>query len=105
MNRIIVSVFDNEEKAFKGQSALKELHISGDISLFATSVISKNEAGKVEMKSLSDNGPLGNPGRASIRSFRRLDRRSHWHGARRIYRGPKWNDLRYESGRTHRKLH
>ncbi len=59
MNRIIVSVFDNEEKAFKGQSALKELHIKGDISLYATAVVSKNDEGKVEMKSLSDKGPLG----------------------------------------------
>ena len=59
MNRIIVSVFDNEEKAFKGQSALKELHLNGDISLYATAVVSKNDDGKAEMKSLSEKGPLG----------------------------------------------
>ena len=59
MNRIIVSIFDNEEQAFKGQSALKELHLSGDITLYATAVISKNDEGKVEMKSLSEKGPLG----------------------------------------------
>lgn len=59
MNRIIVSIFENEEKAYKGQSALKELHLSGDITLYATAVISKNDEGKVEMKNLSEKGPLG----------------------------------------------
>ena len=59
MNRIIVSVFDSEEKAFEGQSALKQLHQNGDISLYATAVISKNAAGDVEMKSISEKGPLG----------------------------------------------
>lgn len=59
MNRIIISVFDGEEQAFKGLSALKELHFSGDISLYATAVIMKNDDGKVEMKSLSEKGPLG----------------------------------------------
>ncbi len=59
MNRIIVSVFETEEKAFNGQTALKDLHQNGDISLYATAVINKNEGGKVEMKSLSEKGPLG----------------------------------------------
>lgn len=59
MNRIIVSIFDNEEKAFKGQSALKELHLKGDISLYATAVISRNDEGEVAMNSLSEQGPLG----------------------------------------------
>lgn len=58
MNRFIVSIFDNEEKAFKGQSALKELHLNGDISLYASAVISKNDDGQAEMKSLSEKGPL-----------------------------------------------
>lgn len=59
MNRIIVSVFENEEKAFSGQTALKELHQNGDITLYATAVVCKNDEGEVEMKSLSEKGPLG----------------------------------------------
>ncbi|MCI4669492.1 MAG: DUF1269 domain-containing protein [Bacteroidia bacterium] len=59
MNRIIVSVFDNEEKAFSGQTALKDLHLNGDISLYATAVVSKNDQGEVETKSISEKGPLG----------------------------------------------
>ncbi|MEM6842684.1 MAG: DUF1269 domain-containing protein [Bacteroidota bacterium] len=59
MNRIIVSIFDSEENAFKGQSALKELHQNGDISLYASAVLSKNDHGKVEMKTISEKGPLG----------------------------------------------
>ena len=58
MNRMIVSVFDTEEKAFEGLSALKALHKNGDISLYATAVISKNNDGKVEMKSVSSKEPI-----------------------------------------------
>lgn len=59
MNRMIVSVFETEEKAFEGLSALKTLHKSGDISLYASAVINKNEKGEVSTKSIDDQGPIG----------------------------------------------
>jgi len=59
MNRMIVSVFDTEEKAFEGLSALKALHKDGDISLYASAVINKNEAGEVNLKNADDQGPIG----------------------------------------------
>jgi len=59
MNKMIVAVFDNEEKAFEGLSALKALHKDGDISLYATAVLSKNESGEVKVKDASSQGPVG----------------------------------------------
>jgi hypothetical protein len=33
---MLVAVFDNENKAFEGLGALKDLHKKGDITLYAT---------------------------------------------------------------------
>lgn len=59
MNKMIITVFNTEEKAFEGLTAFKTLHKNGDISVYATAVINKNEAGEVEIKQVSDNGPIG----------------------------------------------
>ena len=59
MNRMIVAVFDNETKAFEGLTAMKELHKNGDISLYASAVINKNEAGEIALKSAAEKGPIG----------------------------------------------
>ena len=59
MNKMLVAVFDREATAFEGVSALKELHRSGDISLYSSAVIAKDTAGKVELKQAVDAGPVG----------------------------------------------
>jgi uncharacterized membrane protein len=59
MNKMLVAVFDNENKAFEGLSALKELHKKGDITLYATAVISKNENGELHLNTAADQGPIG----------------------------------------------
>ena len=59
MNKMIVAVFDTEEKAFEGLSALKNLHGDGDITIHATAVLTKDEDGKLFVKSKSDKGPVG----------------------------------------------
>ena len=59
MNKIIVSVFDNETAAFKGVTALKDLHHDGDITLYATSVVQKAENGWVSVLQSDDSGPIG----------------------------------------------
>ena len=59
MNKILVAVFDTEAAAFEGQSALKELHEAGDITLYATTVIVKDAAGTVNVKQAADEGPIG----------------------------------------------
>jgi uncharacterized membrane protein len=59
MNKMLVAVFDNENKAFEGLSALKDLHKQGDISLYATAVVSKDEKGELRLNTAADQGPIG----------------------------------------------
>lgn len=58
-NKILVSVFDTEPAAFEGLSALKDLHREGDVTVYATSVITKDRSGLVSVHQTSDKGPLG----------------------------------------------
>jgi uncharacterized membrane protein len=59
MNKMLVAVFDRQEGAFEGLSALKDLHRDGDISLFSSAVIAKDKNGKIEVKQAADPGPMG----------------------------------------------
>jgi uncharacterized membrane protein len=59
MNKMLVAVFDSENKAFEGLNALKDLHINGDITLYATAVVSKNEKGEMHLNTAADQGPIG----------------------------------------------
>lgn len=59
MNKIIISVFENEEIASEGLQELKKLHKNGDITIYASAVLKKNNDGKVDIKQSSDQGPIG----------------------------------------------
>jgi len=59
MNKMLVAVFDREEAAFEGLSALKDLHRHGDITLYSSAVIAKDRNGKIEVKRADDSGPVG----------------------------------------------
>ena len=65
MNKVLVAVFDTEQAAFEGVSALKELHRDGDITLYASSVIVKDADGVAQ--------------RSGSQRDRRI-RRHHGHG-------------------------
>ncbi len=56
---MLVAVFNTEEKAFEGLSALKSLHKDGDISVHASGVIAKDHKGEVTVKEQSSEGPIG----------------------------------------------
>ncbi|TAK01741.1 MAG: DUF1269 domain-containing protein [Chloroflexota bacterium] len=58
-NKILVSVFDSEQTAFEGLTALKDLHRDGDITLYTSAVIAKDIAGTVSIRQAADNGPIG----------------------------------------------
>lgn len=58
-DKMIVTVFDNEKKAYEGAKVLKELHNEGSITLYASAVIAKNTRGKVSVKQVNDQGPVG----------------------------------------------
>jgi uncharacterized membrane protein len=59
MNKMLVAVFSTENKAFEGLSALKDLHKKGDITLYATAVINKDDNGEVHLNTAADDGPIG----------------------------------------------
>ena len=59
MQKVLVVVFDAENAAYKGLGTLKNLHRDGDISLYASAVISKDAAGVITVKQTADEGPLG----------------------------------------------
>src|SRR5262245_22437000 len=59
MNKMLVAVFNNESQTFEGLTALKDLHKQGDITLYATAVLSKDPSGKVNVKQAADQGPIG----------------------------------------------
>jgi uncharacterized membrane protein len=59
MNKMLVAVFDNETAAEEGLQALRKLHASGDISLYAAGVVAKDAKGKVSVKKSMDAGPIG----------------------------------------------
>src|SRR5690349_388312 len=59
MNKMIVTVFNDESRAYKGVNALKELHAEGSLTLYATAVVTKDARGVVSVKQATDEGPLG----------------------------------------------
>jgi uncharacterized membrane protein len=59
MNKMIVTVFNNESSAYKGVNALKQLHAEGSLTLYAAAVIAKDAKGVVGIKQAADQGPLG----------------------------------------------
>ena len=59
MNKMLIAVFETEAKAYEGLSALKGLHKSGDITLYAAAVIHKDQNGQIQVMERADQGPIG----------------------------------------------
>jgi uncharacterized membrane protein len=59
MNKLMISIFDNETAANAGLHALRKLHNDGDITLYATGVVAKNAAGELSVKQADGQAPLG----------------------------------------------
>ena len=59
MDRMLVVVFDNENKAYEGKKALHALDDEGSIGVFAYAVLTKNADGSATVKQGDDVGPLG----------------------------------------------
>ena len=59
MDKLIVTVFDDEPKAYEGLKAFKELDADNSITLYAAAVISKDADGVVSVKQTGDQGPAG----------------------------------------------
>jgi len=59
MDRMLVVVFDNENKAYEGKRALQQLDGEGSISVYAYAVLAKNADGTATVKQGDDVGPIG----------------------------------------------
>lgn len=59
MNKLLVAIFDTETAANSGLNALRNLHAAGDITLFATAVLTRDAKGLVSIKQSMDAGPVG----------------------------------------------
>jgi uncharacterized membrane protein len=59
MNKMIVTVFNDQSSAYEGAKALRELHAEGSLTLYATAVIAKDAKGVVSVKQTADQGPSG----------------------------------------------
>ncbi len=59
MDKMLVATFNTEAEAYKGLSALKNLHEAGDITLYATAVLVKDASGAVTLKQKAEPGPVG----------------------------------------------
>src|SRR5512138_2498114 len=59
MDKVLIVVFDNENKAYEGSKTLQELENEGSIHLFAEAVIVRDVDGKTYVKQSRDKGPVG----------------------------------------------
>jgi uncharacterized membrane protein len=59
MNKMIVTVFNDERSAYEGARALRELHEEGSLTLYASTVIFKDANGVISVKQAADEGPFG----------------------------------------------
>jgi uncharacterized membrane protein len=59
MDKMIVSVFNDERSACEGVKALRELHEEGSLTLYASTVIFKDAKGVITVKQAVDEGPFG----------------------------------------------
>ena len=59
MERMLVVVFDNEKKAYEGDSALKQLEREGLVTIYAQAVTVKHADGTVSVKQVDEQGPFG----------------------------------------------
>ncbi len=58
MDRMIVAVFDNENKAYEGKRALQQLADEGSIGIYACGVLAKQPDGTATIKQGDNAGPI-----------------------------------------------
>jgi uncharacterized membrane protein len=59
MDKMIVTVFNDERSAYEGARALRELHEEGSLTLYASTVIFKDANSVITVKQAADEGPFG----------------------------------------------
>ena len=69
MDRMLVVVFNSEEKAYEGTKALMQLDAEGSITVYGHAVVAKNADGTATLKQGDDAGPLGTLAGTSLGSL------------------------------------
>ena len=59
MDKMIISVFDDEKQAYEGSRAIQELHREGSITLYAGAIVARDADGAIRIKEAADEGPVG----------------------------------------------
>ena len=59
MDRVIVVVFDRQDKAYEGKNALWKLDAEGSLTVFTSAVLEKKGDGTTEVIAQQDQGPVG----------------------------------------------
>lgn len=59
MDRMLVVVFSDENKAFQGKTALTHLQDQGNINVYGYAVVAENPDGTATIKKADNSGPLG----------------------------------------------
>ena len=59
MDRMLVVVFDTENKAYEGEKALLQLEREGSLSVYAHAVLAKKADGTAVVLQGDDSGPIG----------------------------------------------
>jgi uncharacterized membrane protein len=59
MDRMLVVVFNDENKAFQGKTALTQLQDQGNINVHGYAVVAENADGTATIKQADNSGPLG----------------------------------------------
>lgn len=54
MDTMLIAIFNTAPHALKGVISLKELHRTGDITLYSTAVIAKDASGTISIKQASE---------------------------------------------------
>src|SRR5260370_24501284 len=59
MDRMLVTVFNDEAQAYEGKKALLQLDNEGSISVYGYAIVKKNSDGSSTVKQSDDDVPLG----------------------------------------------
>ncbi len=59
MSKLIVAVFENEERAYEGSNVLRSLHREGSLVVHGAAIVAREEDGGVRIRDAGDQGPIG----------------------------------------------
>ena len=59
MDKVVAVVFNDEKQAYEGLRAFRDLHRDGSITVYAGTIVAKDQSGKVSVREADDEGPAG----------------------------------------------